>query len=309
MSAPLGSAVVSLATSFAVGRPAGRDRSGLPAAASHFADLAVEALLVEVHLTPKPGLVDRRNTGSHRDMTLTTFLASAGSLGPSFAAAFRHGATTCHEPAAEAFESLRSIGLAAERAMFAATGGVNTHRGSIFAFGLLLAAAGRLFARDEGVDRDAVCDEVAQLVEGIVARELAPPREWRTAGERLYHRHGLTGARGEAASGFATVRGTALPAFFRILAAGHDTETALLEAFLALLATNDDTNIAARGGLAGLTWAKARARDLITAGGLVHPEGRARLCALDDAFIARNLSPGGSADLLAVTWFLANLPA
>jgi triphosphoribosyl-dephospho-CoA synthase len=277
--------------------------------ADRLADMAVEALLVEVHLTPKPGLVDRRNDGSHRDMTLVTFLASAGALGPGFRKSFLAGVAGRAEPAEVLRGELRTIGLASERAMFAATAGVNTHKGSVFAFGLLLGAAGRMIGRGEALDADGVCDEVALLVSGIVERELAVPREWRTAGERLYALHGLTGARGEAASGFATVRDHGLPAYRRMIAAGHDTETALLEAFLTLLAVNRDTNVAARGGIDGLVWARAEARALLDAGGLTRPDGRARLEALDDAFIARNLSPGGSADLLAVTWFLANLDA
>jgi triphosphoribosyl-dephospho-CoA synthase len=267
-------------------------------------NLVADALVVEVLATPKPGLVDTRNTGSHRDMDVETFLASAAALRPKLAGFFTVGVETAALPACEIHEALRPVGLDCERAMFAATRDVNTHKGSVFAFGLLLGAAGRVLATTRRLSRDRITAEVATICDGIVARELTRPGEPRTAGERLYRAHGLTGARGEAASGFATVRRRSLPVFERALAAGRGLDDALRIAFLHLLAHNDDTNLAARGGMEGLTWAKAEARALLDAGGPNRPDFVARLEALDDAFIARNLSPGGSADLLAMTWTL-----
>lgn len=268
------------------------------------ADLVADALVLEVRATPKPGLVDLRNTGSHRDMDVATFLASASALRPLLGDFFTTGAAFAHLPSGEVLERLRPIGLTCEHAMFAATRGVNTHKGSIFAFGLLLGAAGRVWSRTGRVERDLVCAEVAAICDGLVERELTRPGEARTAGERLFRAHVLTGARGEAASGFATVLGGSLPVFERTLAQGRGLDTALQAAFLHLLASNDDTNIAARGGIEGLAWAKTQARRLIAAGGADLPDFVARLEALDDAFIERNLSPGGSADLLAMTWTL-----
>jgi triphosphoribosyl-dephospho-CoA synthase len=279
-----------------------------PARAAHLAgalaDLVADALVLEVRTTPKPGLVDLRNTGSHRDMDVATFVASAAALRPLLGEFFTTGAASAHLPSVDVLDVLRPIGQACEHAMFAATNGVNTHKGSIFAFGLLLGAAGRLWARTGRLERDRVCAEVAAICYRLVERELMRPGEARTAGERLFHAHGLTGARGEAASGFATVLGGSLPVLERILAEGRGRDTALQAAFLHLLAANDDTNIASRGGIEGLAWAKTQARRLIAAGGADLPDLVARLEALDDAFIERNLSPGGSGDLLATTWTL-----
>ncbi|NVO15303.1 MAG: triphosphoribosyl-dephospho-CoA synthase CitG [Rhodoplanes sp.] len=284
------------------------ERGDVARLAGKLADLVVDALMREVRLTPKPGLVDLRNTGSHRDMDVSTFVASAAAIRPGLAGFVVLGAEIALAPAEAVLELARPAGMACERAMLAATGGVNTHKGSIFAFGLLLCAAGRLWALGLPLDADAVCAEVARITDGIVARELRRPGEPRTAGERLFQRHGLTGARGEAESGFATVRSGALPVLERALAAGRDDESALAAAFLHLLEHNADTNLAARGGLAGLTWARAEAGRLARAGGIDAPDYRDRMRALDDAFIARNLSPGGSADLLAVAWTLHRLP-
>jgi triphosphoribosyl-dephospho-CoA synthase len=282
-------------------------RPNAVAIAESFADLVFEALLIEVRLTPKPGLVDMRNTGAHADMNVATFVASARALRPHLPEFFRAGADEAGLPSGLLFARLREIGLVCERAMFAATGGSNTHKGAIFAFGLLLGAAGRLWGAGQELSAEAICEEVAALVDGIVQRELARPGENRTAGERLFRKCGLTGARGEAASGFVTVREVSLPTFERALRMGRGFDDALRIAFLNLLAHNDDTNLAARGGIDGLVWAKTEARRLIAAGGPDLPDFIARLEALDDAFIERNLSPGGSADLLAVTWTLSCL--
>lgn len=270
------------------------------------AHLAHRSLLREVLLTPKPGLVDRRNCGSHRDMDLSSFLASAHAIAPWFRRFFERGLEGFAVPAGLFLAGVRADGMACERAMLHATGGVNTHKGSIFAFGLLCAAAGRLVGQRRALRRDPLCAEVAAICAGLV-EELRRPGEAGTAGEHLYRRHGLTGARGEAASGFATVRNHALPAFERLRP--HGSWTALHGALLELLAFNADTNVVSRGGLAGLAFLQGKAMRLRQDGGVTAPDYLHRLAALDDEAIRRNLSPGGSADLLAVTWFLAHLPA
>lgn len=271
--------------------------------------LASQALIKEVELTPKPGLVDLRNTGSHRDMDVHTFYASARALSAWFPVFFLRGLRECHVPPVAFLSSLRADGLAAERDMFHATRGINTHKGSVFALGLLCAAAGRLAGQQAGrllpVTRDDLCDEVARMCAHLVQTELCSDVEATTVGELLFQRHGMTGARGEAASGFATVREHGLPASEKALERGADEQTALLAALLALMANNADTNVVSRGGMTGLAFVQERARALIAAGGVEHPDFVASFIAFDDACIERNLSPGGSADLLAVTWFLA----
>ncbi len=181
--------------------------------------------------------------------------------------------------------------------MFSATGGVNTHKGGIFSLGLLCAAAGRLAAQGESLTPTALCMTVSAMTRGIVARELAHGRRAATAGERLYRQFGLTGARGEVESGFATVRRHVLP--FWQYAQG---ERGLQQALLRLMAVNPDTNLASRGGLEGLRYVQKYASGLLARGW-----DDEALREMDRALITRNLSPGGSADLLAVSWLLAAL--
>lgn len=267
-------------------------------------DLACTALSAEIWLSPKPGLVDQRNNGSHSDMTLQTFLDSITAIGPYFAQFALTGLRNADVPAARMLPLLRPIGVLAETAMCQATGNINTHKGGIFALGLLSAAAGRLIARGHACTADSLCSEVAAICQGLVAAELGLLSTPRTAGERLYVQYGMAGARGEAESGFATVRQHALPICRVLRQRQVDEERLLLQAMLHLLAHNADTNLVSRGGPEGLAFVQQQARTLLAAGGVLQPGGMDKLCAMDDALIAHHLSPGGCADLIAVTVFL-----
>ncbi|CAI0759581.1 triphosphoribosyl-dephospho-CoA synthase [Serratia grimesii] len=273
-----------------------------------FAHTAYRALLVEVNLTPKPGLVDRHNNGAHRDMNIGHFYRSARAIGIWLPRFIRQGRDDACRPVAEQLLRLRPLGLACENHMFQATGGVNTHKGSVFSLGLLCTAFGRLSQQQHVIDATSLCAEVAAMCCGLVARELQQHNALQTAGQRLYARHGLSGARGEAESGFERVINGALPLYRQRLNAGCDEQTALMDSLLWLMANNDDTNVASRGGIEGLRWLQQRAAELLALGGVQGEPGITRLRQFDAECITRNLSPGGSADLLIVTWLLAQLP-
>ena len=144
----------------------------------------------------------------------------------------------------------------------------------------------------------------------MVMQELASAGGERLSkGEAHFLRYGLPGARGEAESGFLTVRTQALPVFTRMMEETGDSNLALLQTLLHLMAWNDDTNLVSRGGLAGLNFVQQEAQRLLWQGGVLADGGLEALRQFDDELIARHLSPGGSADLLAVTWFLSTFPA
>jgi triphosphoribosyl-dephospho-CoA synthase len=278
-------------------------------AASLIAEYASAALQTELMLTPKPGLVDRRNSGAHQDMNITMFLKSARVLSAWFPRFVEIGYDAVHVPACDFLPLLRNVGVLCENEMFKATRGVNTHKGAIFSLGLLCAAAGRLLANGRGLNRERICAEVASICLGLVSRELSARRTADTAGERIFQLYGLAGARGEAASGYWTVRSVALPVFDRLRSRGVNEQKALLQVLLHLLAVNGDTNLVSRGGLGGLDYVREHARKLLVEGGVFARDGLKRLAAFDDELVARNLSPGGSADLLAVTALLVRFPA
>lgn len=265
------------------------------------------ALMYEVCTTPKPGLVDRHNNGSHRDMDVFTFLDSTAALLPYLNQAAAIGQETAHRPPEETFQRLREAGLEAERAMFQATHGVNTHKGAIFSMGCLLGASGRLWT-PEGPCRNperllAECARMsAPAAEAFFAA--LTPENTRTAGERLYVETGARGVRGEAADGFPSVLETGLPALRAALEEGASLEEAGAAALLALMARTGDTNLFARGGAEGQAWAMERAGALLEGG---PRPAREAVEALDRAMIQKNLSPGGCADLLSITYFLTFL--
>ena len=259
--------------------------------------LAKESLIYEVNVTPKPGLVDRRNNGSHQDMDLPLFLKSAQALESYFTKAVEIGMTN-PEPET-CFSLLRQAGLDAEQAMFAATGGVNTHKGAIFTLGLLCGAVGATWTPGVPfVGVQAVLSASRDMCYKALQADLDRTGLPDTFGRQLYQDCGITGIRGEAMAGFPHLL-SALEFFEHNLHAGEND--AGLVTLLHLISQIEDTNLYHRGGAQGAEFAKKRAKAL-----LPNPKEEDILL-LDDVFIEKNLSPGGSADLLAATWFLHKL--
>lgn len=273
-------------------RPAG---TAAATSARAIRNAAVRALLAELVTYPKPGLVSLCDSGSHRDMDATHFVRSSLALRRYFERAAAAGAEGA------GFDVLRRLGCEAEARMLRATGGVNTHRGAIFNLGLLAAAAGA-----RRLDRGP-----ATLGTRVVRRWgpdiAAHRRDARSHGSRVDARHGAGGAQAEAAGGFASVYGLALPAYRAVLAEGGSANQARVQAFFALMARLVDTNLLHRGGPAGLAFAQAEARRFLAAGGVRRPRWQADAVRVHHRLVARWLSPGGSADLLAATLFVAAL--
>lgn len=266
--------------------------------AEHFADLAVNALITEAETTPKPGLVDQRNCGSHKDMDLPLFRKSAESLRPYFIECITLGDALRETAPTEAFKALRQAGLQAEKTMFAATDGINTHKGAVFIMGLLLGALGRTSHLEN------ICQTAGELCRETMEADFAKACG-KTHGEQAFLQTGAKGVRGEAAKGFPTLCHIALPAYENYLRQGFAPREAGALTLLHLIAKTEDTNLYHRGGADGSLWAKAQATALLnTLSEQQSAFPRTALERLDDQFIARNLSPGGSADLLAATYFL-----
>lgn len=263
--------------------------------ASQLADWAVDALIAEALLTPKPALVDLRGSGAHCDLDLNRLLGSARSLHGTFLqmAAFAAG----REPDQMLRERLARIGRAGERDMLAATGGANAHRGAIWVVGLLV--AGRAMS-GAGADARAVAAQAGHIA--VMPDRFAPPQD--SHGARACRRYGVVGARGEACAGFPHVVEVGLPALWAARARGLEETCARLDALMAIMASLDDTCLLHRGGLPALETAQRGARTVLAAGGSSSAAGRHALLRLDADLLARNASPGGCADLLAACLFL-----
>jgi triphosphoribosyl-dephospho-CoA synthase len=259
--------------------------------------LAARSLWHELALYPKPGLVSLRDRGAHEDMDAATFVRSLFALRPWFVELAEAGARRAP------FAELRWLGIRAERAMLAATLGVNTHRGAIFTLGLLAAAAGSLVARSLFPADDGLRSTVVAQWGTDLATDWRPPNA-PSHGSMMAARYGAAGARGQALRGFPAVFDIALPALRNAAARGAGPRRARLAAFFALLEGVEDTNVLYRGGPAGLAFVRDAARDFARSGGAFGTDAYARVVALHRAFIDRRLSPGGCADLLAAALFV-----
>jgi triphosphoribosyl-dephospho-CoA synthase len=278
---------------------AGEGGRGPRADARAIGAAALAALREELRTAPKPGLVAPGDPGAHADMDEGTFARSLRALAPFFAAAAQAG----REDAP--FAALRALGIAAERRMLAATGGVNTHRGAIFALGLLAAAAGRLAADGRRAAPQALRAAVrGHYGEAIRGELLRPPA---SHGAAVARRHGVGGAPAEAAAGFPHLFDVALPALARARERGADRRAAAVQCLMSAVAVLPDTNLLHRAGPAGLAFARRSARGFLAAGGVHRAGWEEEARALHRAFVARRLSPGGSADLLAAALFVERL--
>lgn len=264
------------------------------------ARLATRALLYEAATTPKPGLVDRQNSGSHRDMDIFTFQSSAAALWPYFYRCTEIGIETREAPPKDTFSALRPVGKQAEGAMLRATAGVNTHKGAIFSLGILCGAVGR---RMGGASSQALLSECAAMAKGLISRDYASLTEEtaKTAGQRLYLQYGIPGVRGQAEAGFPTVEKVGLPKLEAALARGSSINDAGCAALLAMLADTADTNMVHRGGYRRAVEVQTDIARLLETDPFPDTDALNRL---DAAFIRENLSPGGTADLLAMVYLL-----
>ena len=199
------------------------------------------------------------------------------------------------------FDRLRCPGMDAEDAMHRATGNVNTHKGAIFSLGIVCAAAGRLLGRQERLTPAAISATSAAMTSGVLAEcRNVPPNVPLTNGLRLYGK-GIHGARGEAASGFSSVLRYGLPSLERELAAGASIDRAGALTLIRLMAKVFDTNIISRSSLRDQYALQDRLQGILAAD---EAPSRARLRELDAWLVAGNISPGGCADLLGLSWML-----
>jgi len=263
--------------------------------------IAVQSLYAELVLYPKPGLVSLRDNGAHDDMNAATFMRSLFALRHYF----RDIAVAGMKAAPMA--DLRRLGLAAESNMMHATMGVNTHRGAIFALGLVCAAAGRAWAEDLTYSDAALRATIAKhwrrdLLAVPVMDDCSPSH-----GLQAMARYGVDGARGEAVHGFPSVFEVALPALRRALAQRLSEERAQLHAFFELVANVADTNVLHRGGRDALDRLQASAAEFIAAGSTFTDDWFSRAEALHLQCSHDRISAGGCADLLSAAWFVHRL--
>lgn len=272
----------------------------------NISSLALKAILYEVAATPKPGLVDRNNSGSHKDMDFFTFLKSASVLSPYYYKCSEIGMNFQDKDYRNLLEAIRPSGIDAERDMFAATKGVNTHKGIIFSNGIISAASASLFAQGLDSNLENIIRRTRQMTKGI-SHELDIKKDKKviTYGEELFIKYRVKGIRGEVEQGFQTVVKYSYPIFKDLIGKKKfKINDIMVQTLLKLMAHTEDTNILGRHDMDTLDFVKESASKALTLGGIFTDKGKAFIKYLDKLFIKRNISPGGSADLLAVTLFI-----
>ena len=262
--------------------------------ADRLADMAVDALIDEADLSPKPALVDRRGNGAHSDLHLGLMHASALSLWPMFKE-MAEAAIELGEVGLPLREALGRIGREGEQAMLVTTQGVNTHRGAIWALGLLTAARCPGAARGHADGRPI----------GPAQRPLRP--QPLSHGAQVAQRYGARGAREEAQLGFPAVMQRGLPQLHKSRRQNAGEQNARLDALLAIMTDLADTCVLYRAGPEGLHAMQRGAQAVLDAGGSATLAGRRQLHELDHQLLALNASPGGAADLLAACLFIDRL--
>lgn len=275
----------------------------IPYIIGHLASMALQA---ELDTTPKPGLVDRNDNGAHRDMDHALMQRSIQALHPYFVRLAQLGFTDkqpCHD-------EIVNIGIEAEREMFKSTGGVNTHKGALFSIGLAaVALAGEAFCRitqAEGCGTMAYNDvnskQIQSLSNSIASLARLFPDTNGTHGSKAKANNILKGALDNAREGYTQLFKAWLPFYIDRIAEGDNY--ALHKTLLRIMCDLDDTNIVYRTSMETMQEVKTEARQMLDASrNIVNFE--AALQAMNTDYIHRNISPGGSADMLSLVVFLS----
>lgn len=275
-----------------------KDRDSLDYKISQF---ALKGIISEVSTMPSFGLVSPSTMGSHKDMDYYTFVDSSFVIGPYIKEMASLG-YSYHQPK-EIFEAIRFIGMDCEKAMFEATDGVNTHKGMIFLVGILAAAIAKTM--HEKADFERIEEVIKDMCENILDdfKDLDNKNKL-THGEKLYVNYGFTGIRGEVKSGLPVLFKEIIPSYLTSNLKGHELYAHTL---LRLMSKVEDSTIVHRQSIEKLHEVQKKAKEILDLGGLESSEGTEAALTFEETCIKDNVSPGGSADLLAVIIFLGEI--
>ena len=269
----------------------------------NIATLATKALLYEVSISPKAGLVSRLSNGSHKDMNFYTFIDSSLALHNYFLNCFDYGQEKLFS-CPDFFKNLREVGKVAEKEMYEATKGINTHKGTIFSMGILLAVLAVHLKENKEIDLKILSEKIKEMCKPLL-NELEDADSISTYGEKAYKEYHLTGARGLAISGYEIVLLDGinkLKNFCKTL----DFETACILLLFYYMSVLDDTNIVNRASITTLKEVQILSKELFEENKktLEKESIKNSMSKLNDIFIEKNISAGGSADLLILTIFI-----
>lgn len=266
-------------------------------------ELATEAMIYEVSCFPSFGLVSPISSGSHTDMDYYTFIDSTTTLNRYFLEMASAGYS--NDPINKIFSNVRKIGEKAEKAMYSKTNGINTHKGMIFVLGLGITASSKILY-DKG-NFDDISKLIKNMTSGIVEGELKNLniKANLTHGEKIFLEYGISGVRGEAEMGFPTVFNYALNLYDSTKELGQNNR--LVQTLLGIMSQCKDTTILHRHDYDTLLNLQKNSKNLINLGGFNNLDNISKINNLNYHNEKNKISPGGCADLLALTIFFSKL--
>ncbi|UUV18776.1 triphosphoribosyl-dephospho-CoA synthase CitG [Fusobacteria bacterium ZRK30] len=266
-------------------------------------EFATEAMIYEVSCFPSFGLVSPVSSGSHTDMDYFTFIDSTTALNRYFLEMASAGYS--NDPIDKIFADARKIGEKAEKAMFSKTNGVNTHKGMIFVLGLGITASSKILY--DGGDFSEISKLIKDMTTGIVESELKnlSIKTSLTHGEKIFLEYGISGVRGEAEMGFPIVFDYALDLYDSTKELGQNNR--LVQALLGIMSRCKDTTILHRHDYDTLLNLQKNSENLINLGGFNNLDNISEINNLNYHNEKNGISPGGCADLLALTVFISKL--
>lgn len=316
-------------------------RNGVAPASWRIGERLLQGLLLEVSTFSKPGLVCPASNGSHTDMSLMTFMVGGAAIAPALYLCadegfFHEGDIRELLPKLRAVGApyekrllvatkgvntqrgaLFAAGLLAGAAGFLAGEAHQSADASEYFSSNTLSSLSSAPARvvtapcraDTGnewlVRASDVCRALSAMTRGLAERELSMSEgvlgRRLTAGEQLFKKYGVKGIRGEVENGLPSVMGSGLPALEEAFNRGADLNTAFVHALFALMTCVEDTTILWRADWETLCAMRESSRAVLAAGSVFTDEGRTRISAMERRFLDENISPGGCADMLAMT--------
>ncbi|MDD4219505.1 MAG: citrate lyase holo-[acyl-carrier protein] synthase [Bacilli bacterium] len=269
--------------------------------ATKLSQIALKSLLYEINTTPKPGLVDLNNNGAHTDLTVYLLQKSAICLEPFFKKFVYVGINNKEEKLSNILPKLRILGKSAEYRMFKTTKNINTHKGAIFIFSIVLCSLGWLYANNIAYSREGIEKTIKELSTNILNDfSYISRKKHVTHGEEVFIKYNILGIRGEAASGFHSLFTSFITCLNNQLQK-HSFNDSGVYTLLNIIMGIDDTNMISRSDYETVTYFKeeihnAMSRETID---IINFASN-----LDKEFIHKGISAGGSADLLALTYFI-----
>ncbi len=271
-------------------------------------EIISKAMISEVKTSPKPGLVDLYDNGAHTDMNYTTFEKSTEAITPYIYNMYEIGLLD-DLSLEEKFLKIRKIGLLAEIEMFKATNNVNTHKGMIFSLGIIACCAGVSLKTNKKFDIEYILKIVKEMTFDIIESDFLKIdiNNPKTNGEKLYLKYNDKGIRGEVQNGFPNIKNFSLLEMKKLYKECNDENSINLQTLLYLMSNVRDTNVLSRGSEEDLIFIMSKAKRLYNQKSPFTSEGINDIKKFNEECKQRNISPGGCADLLAVTIFLVNL--